>query len=128
MLSLQPHGEFVLDEYQGLIRSVLKNVPNNLRDDCYQAACLGLLKAIEKKDSVRSFKSYAWSCMYHEVLTVVAQLKYPISLDKVTFMMLCKFKKAKNNNKPIDKKLAKSRIKSLNKLFNLQRVPYQVVE
>jgi DNA-directed RNA polymerase specialized sigma subunit len=118
----------VLQEYEGLIRSVLKNVPSNLRDDCYQAACVGLLQAFQKKDSIRNFRSYAWSCMYHEVLTVVAQLKYPISLDKVTFMMLCKYKTAKSNKTAVDKKLAKSRIRSLDKLYNLQRVPYQVVE
>lgn len=121
-------GVFVIKEYNSLINSVLKNVPSHLRDDCYQAACLGLLRAFERREVARNFRSYAWTCMYHEVLTVVAELNYPVSLDKITFMMLCKYKTAKYNNLPIDKKLARSRIRSLDRLSNLQKVPYQVVE
>jgi len=118
----------VIKEYNSLINSVLKNVPSHLREDCYQAACLGLLQAFNKKDDARNFRSYAWTCMHHEVLTVVAELNYPVSLDKVTFLMLCKYKKAIHNNLPIDKKLAKSRIRSLGRLSNLKKIPYQVVE
>jgi len=119
----------MIEEYAGLIKSVLKRVPNHLRDDCYQAACLGLLYAFENEtDDIRSFKSYAWACMYNEVLTVVAKLNYPMSLDKVTFMMLCKYKTAKHNDEPIDEKLTKNRIRSLDKLISLQKVSYQVVE
>lgn len=118
----------MIKEYHGLINSVLKNVPSHLRDDCYQAACVGLLHAFNNKEKARSFNSYAWTCMYSEVLTVIAKLNYPISLDKITFLMLCKYKTARHNNLPIDKKLAKSRIRSLNKLSNLKKVSYQVVE
>jgi len=118
----------VIEEYKSLIYSVLKKVPYHLRDDCYQAACLGLLRAFEKRETAKNFRSYAWRCMYHEVLTVVAELNYPMSLDKMTFMMLCKYKAAKHNNKPIEKKLAKSRIRSLDRLANLQKVSYQVIE
>jgi len=118
----------VIEEYKSLINSVLKKVPFHLRDDCYQAACLGLLRAFDKKETIRNFRSYAWRCMYHEVLTVVAELNYPMSLDKMTFMMLCNYKRAKHNNQPIDKKLAQSRIRSLDKLSSLQKVSYQVIE
>jgi DNA-directed RNA polymerase specialized sigma subunit len=118
----------VIEEYDSLIKSVLKKVPLHLRDDCYQAACLGLLRAFKRKDNIKNFRSYAWSCMYHEVLTVVAELNYPMSLDKMTFMMLCKYKTAKHNNQPIDSKLAKSRIRSLDRLSSLQKVSYQVIE
>jgi DNA-directed RNA polymerase specialized sigma subunit len=118
----------MIEEYNGLINSALRKVPNHLREDCYQAACLGLLKAMENKDIAKNFKSYAWRCMYHEVLSVVAELNYPMSLDKVTFMMLCNYNKAKHNDKPIDAKLAKTRILSLDKLSNLQKVSYQVIE
>lgn len=118
----------MIEEYESLINSVLKKVPYHLRDDCYQAACLGLLHAFEKKETIRSFRSYAWRCMYHEVLTVIAELNYPMSLDKMTFMMLCNYKTAKHNNQPIDKKLAQSRIRSLDKLSSLQKVSYQVIE
>ncbi len=118
----------VIEEYKGLINSVLKKVPYHLRDDCYQAACLGLLRAFTKKDVAKNFRPYAWSCMYHEVLTVVAELKYPMSLDKVTFMMLCKYNTAKHNDLPIDKKLAECRVRSLTKLASLRKVSYQEIE
>ncbi len=118
----------MIEQYDSLINSVLKKVPFYLREDCYQAAYVGLLNALDRKDTVENFRSYAWRCMYNEVLTVVAELNYPMSLDKVTFIMLCKYKTAKHNNQPIDKKLAKSRIKSLDRLSSLEKVSYQVIE
>ena len=81
-----------------------------------------------KKDYAKNFRSYAWRCMYHEVLAVIAELNYHMSIDRVTFNLLCKYKKAKHNNEPIDSKLTKGRIRSLDKLSILQKVSYQVIE
>ena len=68
-------------------------------------------------------------CMKSEVLNEIATLNYPMSLDKITFSMLCKYNKAKNNAEDTSKLgFAKSREKNLEKISNLSKVAFNEVE
>lgn len=101
--------------------SVIKNVPFHLRDDCYQAACLGLTIALMNKDKAKSFNSYAFACMKSEVLKELAELAGPLSLDKTTFLLLHKYKKALANGEELN--ISESRKKNLDKLHRMYRIP-----
>ncbi len=119
----------MIKEYEPLIRSVLRNTPSHLRDDCYQAACVGLLNAINNKNKTQNFRAYAYICMKSEVLNEIATLLHPMALDKTTFMMLCKYNKIKNNAGNIsDMRIAKAREKNLENLSNLSRISLQAAD
>ena len=115
----------MLEQYENLIRAALKNVPNHLRDDCYQAACVGLLKALEKKN-VESSRSYIYVCMKNEVLGEVARLNYPIALNKETFLRLCKYKKSKTEDVDISD-IVEGRRKKFDLLLGMNKVSYQAI-
>ena len=110
----------MLEQYEKIFNTVLKKVPDHIRDDCYQAASLGLLKALEKKDTVKDLNGYIYSCMKSEVLNEIARLNYPISLDKHTFLLLCKYNNIKNNDLDEELDVSKSRLKNLEMLSRLK--------
>lgn len=98
----------------------------HLKDDCFQAACLGLLKAHEKKDRVTFFKSYAYRCMQSEVIKEIARLHDPLPLDPTTFLLLCKYKKYKGTGKDLSElSLSSGRLNDLKILSASKRVPYK---
>ena len=119
-----------LQEYDKLINKILSKVPSYIRDDCYQAACLGLLKAKEKEDSIKFFKTYAYRCMQNEVTKEVARLhgigNALFSLDKITFLLFCEYRRRKNKGQDIsDMNLSKQRIEVFEVLMNCGRVQYK---
>lgn len=119
----------MLEDYEYLIKAVLKNVPNHLRDDCYQSACVGLLRAFQRKEEVEHFKSYAYNCIKSEVINEIAKLNYPVSLDKTTFLLLCKYKKLMSKDGDASElNISPNRQKNLNRLCKLNRVPYEATE
>lgn len=116
----------MLDTYKPLIYKILKKVPSHLRDDCYQAACLGLVKALEKKEDVTFFRSYAYKCMQSEVIQELAALNDPLPLDHNTFFLLCKYKKEKNAGRDVaELNVSSDRLKNLIKLNDSKRVSYR---
>jgi len=107
----------MLEGYNKLINSTLKNVPYHLRDDCYQAACVGLLSALKSKDKVNNFSAYAYSCMKSEILNEIASLMEPMSVGKNTYILLCKYNKLKNNNGDFSElNISKKRLENISKL------------
>ncbi len=117
----------MLEDYENLIRGVLRNVPAHLRDDCYQAACVGLVKAL-KRDNALNQRAYIYGCMRSEVLDEIARLNYPISLNKETFLKLCKYKKSKNPNENIDiSDIVEKRRKKFDMLLGMNKISYQVM-
>ena len=116
----------MLDTYKPLINKILRRVPRHLRDDCYQAACLGLVKALQKKEDVTFFRSYAYRCMQSEVLQELATLHEPFPLDHNTFFLLCKYKKEKNSGNDVSEmNVSNDRLKNLTRLSNTKRVQYR---
>lgn len=124
-----------MKEYEYLIDRILRKVPEYLRDDCYQAAYLGLLKAkarqLSNKGSgpIQFFKAYAYRCMQNEVTKEVAQLHGSghgaFSLDKTTFLLYCEYKRRKSSCKDIsDMNLSDKRIDSFNKLIICKRYQF----
>jgi hypothetical protein len=107
----------MLEGYNRLINSALKNVPYHLRDDCYQAACLGLLSALKSKDKVKNFHAYAYSCMKSEILNEIATLMEPMSVGKNTYILLCKYNKLKSNNGNFgDLNISNKRLENISRL------------
>jgi len=119
-----------LQDYEYLINKILSKVPKYIRDDCYQAACIGLLKAKEKEHSVKFFKSYVYRCMQNEVTKEVAKLHGPgnglFALDKTTFLLFCEYQRRKNNDGDIeDMGLSNNRIETFEALIDSDRYSYQ---
>ncbi len=119
-----------IKEYEYLINKILGKVPNYLRDDCYQAACVGLLKADKVRDSVKFFKSYAYRCMQSEVIKEVAKLHGPgyglYSLSGAMFLSFCEYKRRKNSGASIDDmKLSKGTVNVFEKMINSNRYQFK---
>jgi DNA-directed RNA polymerase specialized sigma subunit len=120
----------LFEEYEPIINQILAviRVPNDIRDDCYQAACLGLLKAEKKQTKVKFFKSYAVRCMKNEIIKEIARLRGSgqgiFSLDKITFLLLNKYKKGIRNGDTSDLELSEGRESDLNKLLHVKRFGY----
>jgi hypothetical protein len=123
-----PQGEpTLIEQYEPLIRKILSDVPKDIRDDCYQAAVLGLLKAEKKKHKVKFYKSYVFRCMKNEVIKDIACLRVAgnglFSLDKITFLLLSKFKRMKYSGEDITQmNLSEGREKDLEKLLQIRRI------
>lgn len=116
----------MIEEYEGLIQSVLnKYAPSWLRDDCYQAACIGLLKALQNKDQANNFCSYAFNSMRNEVLEEVAQLSGigngAISLDKQTFLLYSEFKRRRRDGTLHEMKISKKMLKRFEGFLSTNR-------
>ena len=117
----------MIEEYEPLIQSVLnKYAPKWLRDDCYQAACIGLLKALKNKDNTTNFTSYAFTSMRNEVLEEVARLSGTgngiFTLDKQTFLLYAEFKRRKNNGTLDEMKISSKMLKRFEGFLNSRRV------
>lgn len=120
-----------IQEYEYLINKILRNVPSYIRDDCYQAACLGLLKAKAKENehAVEFFKAYAYRCMQNEVTKEVAKLHGPgnglYSLDKTTLLLYCEYKRRKSSDAGLeDMSLSKNRITAFERMIHSKRKDY----
>lgn len=118
-----------LKDYEYLISKILRKVPNHLRDDCYQAACLGLLKAQAKKKNtpIEYFNTYVYRCMQNEVTREIARMDGHgdglFNLDASTFLLFCEYKKRKHNGEDIeDMNLTSGRIKTFDSLISCKRV------
>lgn len=116
----------MIEQYDKLITTALRKVPLSFRDDCYQAACVGLLKAHELKDKVIDFRPYAYKCMRNEIMTELAKLSYPIPIDKDTYILLKKYKRYLEGEE-VEINLTSKRRITLNRLLNLKRVPLKTV-
>lgn len=119
----------MIKEYEHLINKLLSKVPNYLRDDCYQAACLGLLNALERKDNIEHFNTYAYRCMKSEIIKELGRLHGNgsgiYSLDKNAFLLFCEYKKRINNNEDIsDMKLSKKTSRCFEEMINSRRLSY----
>lgn len=117
-------GMSLIEQYEPLIFKIIRDVPQDIKDDCYQAAVIGLLKAEKNKESVKHYKSYVFRCMKNEVIKEIAKLKGCgnglFSLDKITFLLLGKYKKLKNRgDDTAELNLSDGRIKDLEKLTKL---------
>lgn len=125
-----PELSSLFEEYEPIINQILSviNVPNDVRDDCYQAACLGLIKAEKKKNKVKFFKSYAVRCMKNEVIIELAKLRGPgngiFALDAITFLLLSKYKKALKDGDVSSLEISDRRVEDLNRLMNIRRFEY----
>lgn len=125
-----PGAKTLFEEYEPIINQILSviKVPNDIKDDCYQAACLGLLKAEKKRNKVKFFKSYAIRCMKNEVIIEVAKLRGPghgvFALDAITFLLLSKYKKALRDGDTSSLDISDGRANDLNKLLNSRRFEY----
>lgn len=125
-----PGANTLFEEYEPIINQILSviKVPNDIRDDCYQAACLGLLKAEQKRDKVKFFKSYAIRCMKNEIIIEVAKLRGPgngvFALDAITFLLLSKYKKALKDGDTSSLDISEGRENDLNRLLNVRRFEY----
>ena len=116
----------MLDTYKPLINKMLRKVPRHLRDDCFQAACLGLVKALKRKEDVTFFRSYAYRCMQSEIVKELATLHDPLPLDHNTFFLLCKYKKEKSMGRdPSQLDVTNDRLENLVRLSNAKRVSYR---
>jgi DNA-directed RNA polymerase specialized sigma subunit len=119
-----------IKEYEYLINKILSKVPSYIRDDCYQAACMGLLKAKEREHSVEFFKSYAYRCMQNEVTKEVAKLHGSgnglFTLDKTTFLLFCEYKRRKSRDASIeDMNLSQNRIDTFETMITSNRYTYE---
>lgn len=104
------------------INVMIRNVSPHLKDDAYQAACIGILKALEKYDpSIAKFSTYINSHKFYvedEILKLVAELSLPFSINKLMLVDVIKFKRGEMKN------LSKYRESLLNRLANTKRMSY----
>jgi DNA-directed RNA polymerase specialized sigma subunit len=116
--------EFDFEKLDKFVRYMVRNVSPHLRDDAYQAAYLGILKAFKNYDPKKSkFITFISSHKFYienEILKMVAELSLPFSIDKLMFLDIIKHKKGKTKN------LSEYRQKLLDRLANTKRVPYDV--
>lgn len=120
----------LFEEFEPVIKQILSvlRVTKDIRDDCYQAACLGLLKAEKRRHKAKFFKSYAIRCIKNEIIKEIANLKGCgqgiFALDKITFLLLSKYKKAKKNGDIENLNLSDGRTEDLDKLLKVKRFEY----
>ncbi len=117
----------MIEEYEPLIHSVLnKYAPAWLREDCYQAACIGLLKALQNKEQAHNFGSYAFNAMRNEVLAEVALLSGvgngTLSLDKQTFLLYAEFKRRRKDGTLHEMKISKKMLKRFEGFLHARRI------
>jgi RNA polymerase sigma factor (sigma-70 family) len=118
----------MIEPYKPLIYKIINKVPSHLRDDCFQAACLGLVKAMKKSEDVEYFRSYAYACMKAEVIKEMAALHDPLPLDHKTFLLLCEYNKAKNSGVDVESlPISRFRKDSLRELSEAKRLEYREV-
>lgn len=120
-----------LQDCEYLIQRILRKVPEYLKDDCYQAAWIGLLKAQEKASggSIEYFKSYAYRCMQSEVTQEIAKLhgdgRGMFSMEKTAFLEFCEYKRVVDRgDDPEEMGLSEERLKIFEDFAGSHRVSY----
>lgn len=109
-----------------MIQSVIRRyAPKWLMDDCYQAACVGLVKALKNKENVKNFGPYAYTSMKNEVLEEVARNagigNGVFALDKQTLLLYGEFKKRRNNGTLHEMKITEPMLKRFEGFLNSKR-------
>ena len=118
----------LFEEFEPVIKQILAvlRVSRDVREDCYQAACLGLIKAEKRRHKAKFFKSYAIRCIKNEIIKEIANLKGCgqgiFALDKITFLLLSKYKKALKSGGVEALNLSEGRIEDLDKLLKIRRL------
>ncbi len=79
-----------------MINKAIRKVPARLRDDAFQAGCVGLLKGLGKVAySDSNPDGYVYTCIRNEVMREVAALNPIYALDVKTLGELLKLKRTK---------------------------------
>lgn len=84
-------------KHTDMINKAIRKVPARLRDDAFQAGCVGLVRGLEKSElySHDNPDGYVYTCIRNEVMREIAALNPIYALDVRTFSELLKLKKAK---------------------------------
>jgi DNA-directed RNA polymerase specialized sigma subunit len=93
-------------KHKTLIDKAIKKVPSRLRDDAFQAGCLGLLVGLRNLDKVENQDGYLYTCIRNAVMNEMASLHNIYCLDSRTLSNLAKYKKAKAYGTRSEMKLA----------------------
>jgi len=87
--------EFMNKKHTEMINKAIKKVPARLREDAFQAGCVGLVKGLEKSLDSSNPDGYVYTCIRNEVMKEVASLSPFYALDVRTLSQLLKLKKSK---------------------------------
>jgi DNA-directed RNA polymerase specialized sigma subunit len=82
-------------KHREMINKAIRNVPSHLRDDTFQAGCVGLVKGLQRADGTENPDGYVYSCIRSEVLKELASLHSLYAIDVRTLINLSKYKRAK---------------------------------
>jgi len=109
-------------EVDKLINYMLRNVSPHIRDDCYQAAYVGVLEASKKYDSSKSkFSTYLRAhkgYIQHHILKEVAKLTFPFTISKTTFLSLDRYKRGDFSG------MSEGKIRAMKKLASIKKYSY----
>lgn len=114
-----------IDKYEYLIWKVLTKVPSYIKDDCYQAAYIGLIKALNKRGEDAPV-SYFYRAIKSEVIREIAKLDGPgnglFSIEVNQFLNYCKYRKVSNCKEDLDSlNLSNEKKYIFEKLLNSKR-------
>lgn len=82
-------------KHKEMINKAIRKVPNRLRDDAFQAGCVGLIVGLKSAEGTDNPDGYVYCCIRNEVLKLMASLNATYSLDVRTLTNLLKYKRAK---------------------------------
>lgn len=82
-------------KHKDMINKAIRKVPTRLRDDAFQAGCVGLVVGLNSATGTINPDGYIYRCIRNEVLKLMASLNATYSLDVRTLTNLLKYKRAK---------------------------------
>jgi DNA-directed RNA polymerase specialized sigma subunit len=109
-------------KHKEMINKAIRKVPTRLRDDAFQAGCVGLVVGLKSSVGAINPDGYVYSCIRNEVLKLMASLNATYSLDVKTLTKLLKYKRAKAYGlDPTSEGLTTANIKQMEKLLQHKR-------
>ena len=82
-------------EHKEMINKAIRKVPSEMREDAFQAGCVGLVTGLKNSDKTDNPDGYVYTCIRNEVLKLMASLNPYYALDVATLIKLLKYKRAK---------------------------------
>jgi DNA-directed RNA polymerase specialized sigma subunit len=101
-----------------MINTAIRKVPTRLKEDAFQAGCVGLVIGLKNSPSTSNPDGYVYKCIRSEVFKELAALNGIYSLDAQILINLMKYKRARAYGQDPTKELGAATIKQLEKIIN----------
>lgn len=105
-----------------MINKAIRKVPNRLKEDAFQAGCVGLVVGLEKSNGANNPDGYVYTCIRNEVIRLMASLNEIYAIDTNTLMKLLKYKKHKAYGQELSPKFTTATVEQLEKILKTRGI------